>query len=289
MKTILVSLAAGALVLTGCSSAYRTAEMPDDVYYSYSPNRPAVEDRFGSRDEEYVSYWDDNDDRYLRMKVRNRRRWSQLDDLAYWNGGMNMSLSWGIGFNPWNNWNTWNAWNTPFGWNNWTTWSTWNTPWAWGWNGWGGVWNHPFAFNQFNSWNNPWCWSRPVVFVNKYPTRPVAYTPRPGFNRGGFNNTMFDRGNGNGNRTMSKPAYQQPGYGNGSLFRTIFSGSSNNASSNNSSWTRPARFFDGGSSSSGSMNSGGSSRTSGSSSSGSSGSSSSSSSGGGGRGGRGGN
>lgn len=275
MKTILFSLAAGALVLTGCSSAYRTAETPDDVYYSYGAARPAAEERYTERSDDYVSYWDDSDDRYLRMKVRDRDRWSQIDDLNYWYGFNNPMGGFNVGINTWN---------SPLGWNNWNTWNNW---------GWGNTWNNPFMWNSFyNNWNNPWCWNRPVMVINKYPTRPtVAYTPRPGFNRGGFNNTLFDRGNGNSNRTTGKPSYQQPGYGNSSLFRTIFSGGSNGSSgnSNNSSWARPARFFDGGSSSGGSMNSGGSSRTSGSSSSGSSGSSSSSSSGGGGRGGRGGN
>src|SRR5215218_4463703 len=68
-----------ALIFASCSTAYKSGQTPDDVYFS--PARPQAEyarvqendDRQYRGDEEY------RDDRYLRMKVRNRR-WSTLDD-----------------------------------------------------------------------------------------------------------------------------------------------------------------------------------------------------------------
>lgn len=179
---------------------------------------------------------------------------------------------WNNSFNP-----TFNS----FGWNNFA----WN---SFAWNSW----NNPFAFNSYyGNWNNPYCWNRPVVIVNKFPAGTTAAAPRPGFNRGGFSNSVFDRGNNNMNSNFGKTGQSQTGYGNRELFRTIFGSSSsggNGNSNSNSSWARPSRTFD--NSGSSNSSSSGSSRTSGSSSSSSgSSSSSSSSSSGGSRGGRGGN
>ncbi len=63
-------------IFSSCSSAYKTTRTPDDVYYS-----PGKETTGG----EYVDYVGSNDDRYLRMKVRNNNLWSTIDDYDYWN------------------------------------------------------------------------------------------------------------------------------------------------------------------------------------------------------------
>ena len=79
-----------AVIFSSCTAAYKSGQTPDDVYFS--PERPAAEyvrvekdDERKYRGDDYYTY---EDDRYLRMKIRNRDRWSYLDDyysdpLAY--------------------------------------------------------------------------------------------------------------------------------------------------------------------------------------------------------------
>ena len=81
MKSFLLSVTV-VLLMASCTTAYKSGQTPDDVYYS--PTRPQEEyvrvekeeDR-RYRGEDYYSY---EDDRYLLYKVRNRNRWSYLDD-----------------------------------------------------------------------------------------------------------------------------------------------------------------------------------------------------------------
>jgi hypothetical protein len=273
MKNIVALGLVASLGLVGCSSAFKTAGTPDDVYFSYGATKPAVEEKYKEEETSgYNSYFDNADDRYLRMKVQDRARWSTIDDVDYWYGYNNPNTMWNM------NWNM----GVGFG--------SFNNPWAWN-NAF--MWNNPWAFNNFyNSWNNPWCWNRPVVIVNKYPsgTSNSYIAPRPGLSRGAYTNSIFDRGNYNRTGNGKSAVPQSAGYGTRELFRSVFgSGSGSNGSSQG--YSRPARLFDNsGSSSGGSIfnsGGGGSSRTSG--SSGGSSSGGSSSGGGGGRGGRGGN
>ena len=79
MKNIIIPFVVLAVVMSGCSTAYKARSTPDDVYYSPAPAvKPGVEDRY----EDYASNSDDN---YLRMKVRNRYQWNGIDDYNYWN------------------------------------------------------------------------------------------------------------------------------------------------------------------------------------------------------------
>jgi hypothetical protein len=81
MKSLLLLLFS-VVLLTSCTTAYRSGQTPDDVYYS--PGREKAEyvkasdeDNRRTREEEYYSY---EDDRYLRYKIRNRSKWSYLED-----------------------------------------------------------------------------------------------------------------------------------------------------------------------------------------------------------------
>ncbi|MDB5232353.1 MAG: vitellogenin precursor [Chitinophagaceae bacterium] len=71
-------------ILSSCSSVYKSSQTPDDVYYSPAKAINAREDNSNSTKnyEEATAY--NSDDRYLRMKVRDRR-WSSIDDFDYWN------------------------------------------------------------------------------------------------------------------------------------------------------------------------------------------------------------
>ena len=99
------------IVFASCTSTYKSGQTPDDVYFS--PERPQDEyvqvnnndDRRYMSDEEY------RDDRYLRMKVRNRR-WSTLEDsYAY---GYNYYPSLSYGYNYWNAVPLWNYYYNPY-------------------------------------------------------------------------------------------------------------------------------------------------------------------------------
>src|SRR5688500_14618714 len=83
MKSLL-PFCAFIVLLSSCTTAYKTGQTPDDVYYS--PARAQDEYvRTENRQEQYNRQDRYNqpdqseDDRYLRMKVRNRRAWSDLD------------------------------------------------------------------------------------------------------------------------------------------------------------------------------------------------------------------
>jgi hypothetical protein len=80
-----------AIIFSSCSSAYKTAQTPDDLYYSPAKevtvrNESEKEKRKEIKKEEVIQEdtYTSLDDRYIRMKIANRR-WSTLDDYAYWN------------------------------------------------------------------------------------------------------------------------------------------------------------------------------------------------------------
>ena len=261
MRTNLFTILASGVLLASCSSAYRTGQTPDDVYYSHGSVAEAeVKKTTQPTDNAYQSYWGSADDDYLRMKVRNPNQWNAIDDLDYWygfNNRCNCNTNWNLGFN------SWNTWNNPWGWNSWNTGIGWNTNWY----------HNPW----YNNWNNPFAWSRPVVVVNKFPTGNYVPNSRP--NLGAYVRPTYERGVNTLFSYNGKPAVNQ---NNPSLFKSIFGTSTNNEGN---TWSRPARLFsDFGSGSSGSSSTGGSLRTS--SGGGGGGGSSSSSSGGGSRGGR---
>ena len=106
MKPQLLLLALTVAALSSCTTAYKTGQTPDDVYYSPLPQREEYvrvekeDDRQYRYDDEYY------DDRYLRMKVRNRYQWNDLNDWYYyerWGSGYN--YYWGSYYNPYNSWN----------------------------------------------------------------------------------------------------------------------------------------------------------------------------------------
>lgn len=284
MKKLIPPTLFAALLLAGCSSAYRTGQTPDDVYYSSSPAVPAVRaeattasENYAAGDEEYASYWGNSDDNYLRKKVQNGGKWNTIDDYDYWNG---YSYNNGLTFNPYMYNYNYSAFNTysPWGFNNFNNhwgFNRWgyNPMAAWGMNSfYGNGFGYGYGMGGFNNyWNNPGYY--PVVVVKN----PVYNNQgRPSLS--GYRNNNYDRGYGN-----KRPAAQQPSQQNG-LFRSVFGNNNGNSSSNssNSSYERPARTFNTTPSSSSSSPASSGSSNSGSSRSSGSGSSSS------GRGGRGG-
>ena len=115
MKSSILLLALATIAFSSCTTAYKTGQTPDDVYYS--PARPQDEyvrvDRDEDRGYRYDEYY--YDDRYLRMKVNNRTRWSELNDWYYF--GDRYSYSYynnNIWNNPWNPNTYWNNYYNPY-------------------------------------------------------------------------------------------------------------------------------------------------------------------------------
>lgn len=106
MKRQILLASLTALVLGSCTTAYKTGQTPDDVYYS--PQRE-VDDyvRVDNRRDGRYQYDDEYyDDRYLRMKVSDRYRWSELNDWYYFDRySYGYNYFYGSYYNPYNSWN----------------------------------------------------------------------------------------------------------------------------------------------------------------------------------------
>ena len=120
-------------LLASCTTAYKTGQTPDDVYYS--PQRPQDEyvrvekrddqryqnddnrrydDNRRSTRNDYYSEEDMAYERYLRMKVRNRRLWSSIDNDFY---SYNPYYRYNNSFyynSPWNAQHYWNYYYNPY-------------------------------------------------------------------------------------------------------------------------------------------------------------------------------
>ncbi len=109
MKTSILLLSLTIVVFSSCTTAYKSTQTPDDVYYS--PTRPLQDDK-QVRNQEDQYYTDDYySDRYLHMKVHDRMLWSSLDDwynfdrysFGYYNWNdfyYNPYVSWNYYYNP---------------------------------------------------------------------------------------------------------------------------------------------------------------------------------------------
>ncbi len=85
-KILLIALSAAAF--TSCSTAYKSGQTPDDVYYS--PVRVVDESRNDNRREEVRQPETTADDARIRMQIRNRR-WRDFDNDYDYNYSYNNS------------------------------------------------------------------------------------------------------------------------------------------------------------------------------------------------------
>ena len=103
--------------LISCASVYKTGQTPDDVYFS--PARPQAQyvrvDEQNDEQRRRDVTIDESEERYSRMRMRNRRQWSQFDDYyvdprAYYynpyfvNPYAMRYWGWGADRMYWNNW-----------------------------------------------------------------------------------------------------------------------------------------------------------------------------------------
>jgi len=115
MKQSFTLLVLTAAVFSSCTTAYKTGQTPDDVYYS--PVRHQDEYVQEERKEERPAQASEDyyEDRFLRMRIEDRYRWSALDDYyfnntyAYNSYGNYYSLN-----SPWNSYWAWNCHYNPY-------------------------------------------------------------------------------------------------------------------------------------------------------------------------------
>ena len=206
-----------------CTTAYKSAQTPDDVYYS--PARPQVSHdeyvKSNDRRDRYQYNEQSDDDRYLRMKVHNRRTWSDLDyyysDPYAFNYGNRYNTYYGAyASTPWNYYNSWNYYYNPYN-------SYYN--------------NYSPYYNRYGSkvvYGNP----RPPVYNHPRTFNLNVYNPPSQSNNShnrsnrvfGGDSRSFDYGTRNTNSYSS-------GNDAGRGLRNVFN---NNNSSNNSS-SQPSR------------------------------------------------
>ena len=226
-RNILPALAA-VLSLASCS-VYRQGQTPDDVYYSPVREQDSYvaanknNDRYNDRNDYY-----NPDDNYLRMRVRDRYRWSSFDDYSYMN---DWQYSGGY-YSPY--------YYSPYGY-------AYNNPY---------MMYSPFGFNaywnSYYSWNsfyNPYC---PGIIVVSPKTNPVAYNNVRNFRLNSYTNNTYSNTNGNRGVMLNSSRYgsSNPRYNNsnyrtnssnnssvGGSLRRVFSNSNNN---NNESYYNPS-------------------------------------------------
>ncbi len=87
MQTRILPIVLIAMTFGSCATAYKTGQTPDDVYYSPVSEVVIKNEKLDERRkvQRYEDYLQREDDRYIRMKVRDRLRWSSIDDYSYWN------------------------------------------------------------------------------------------------------------------------------------------------------------------------------------------------------------
>jgi len=234
MKRQILLLAITAAALSSCTTAYKTGQTPDDVYFS--PARP--QDEYVRVEEKEQPRYDENyyDDRYLRMKVHNRTQWNDLDDwYSYDRYGYRANYYYGTYYNPYTSWN---------------------------------YYHNPYCRNNVIAYHPGQTGHPGQISVAQNVPKPRT------FNLASYTNTNFNNANSNFKMNSYKPGTSRPVYNNrnsndgfSNTLKLIFSGGNSNNS--NSSYTPPSRSYSPSSSSS-SGSSGGSSGSSGSSGSGSS-------------------
>lgn len=104
--SILLLSVSSVLILASCSTAYKTGQTPDDLYYAERAydNYARTEER--SSDDYY-------EDRYLRMKVQNRTRWTELDDWYYADHRNRYKVYTGC-YDGWSPYTYWNSYYNPY-------------------------------------------------------------------------------------------------------------------------------------------------------------------------------
>jgi hypothetical protein len=213
MKRALLFSALSITLLSSCSTAFKSGQTPDDVYYS--PGRElaaAKEDESREKDQAvYEEYISSQDDRYLRMKVANRNRWTSIDDYDYWHDSR-------YDFSNYNNYATYMPFNACYGRN-------------------AGYLRNPYS--GYGNYNMPYH----TIIAYSSPKYVGGYTS--GSNISAYRNKNYSNTNYGYKDPKTGAFISTSNTSNfGNLLKRVFSsGSSSSGNSNPSSFDRPARTF----------------------------------------------
>ncbi|MET0637537.1 MAG: hypothetical protein ABWZ25_16010 [Chitinophagaceae bacterium] len=218
------------VTVSSCSTAYRTGQTPDDVYYS--PGK-AQDEYVKATKEDRAEEGDDPDDyetyaenRYLRMRVANRTQWSVLDDYyfysplsySYYGGAFALGYGWN---NPWSSYHMWNNFYNPYG----------------GYYG-GGYYGGGYYGGGYHGggYYGGGYYGGGLVTRYRTPSRPVSFNPSS------YTNGNRPRGNSNSGRSNGSNYYNGSRYNN-SNGNSYGGGSrpSNSGRNNNNSSYEPSR------------------------------------------------
>jgi len=218
MRFLNILPAIAAVVSLASCSVYRQGQTPDDVYYSpvraqesYVAADKKDNNRYNDRNDSYYN----PDDNYLRMRVRDRYRWSSFDDYYYMN-----DWQYGGGYSPY--------YYSPYGY-------AYANPY---------MMYSPFAFNAYwnsyynwNSFYNPYC---PGFIVVSPKTNPVAYNNVRNFRLNSYTNNTYSNTNGGRGMMINSSRYGSANgrYNNANSYR-----SNNSSSGNNNSGGSLKRIF----------------------------------------------
>lgn len=204
MRFLNILPAIAAVVSLASCSVYRQGQTPDDVYYSPVREQESYvaanknNDRYNDRNDSYYN----PDDNYLRMRVRDRYRWSSFDNYYYMN-----DWQYGGGYSPY--------FYSPYGY-------AFNNPY---------MMYSPFAFNAYwnsyynwNSFYNPYC---PGFIVVSPKTNPVAYNNVRNFRLNSYTNNTYSNTNGNRGVMLNSSRY---GSNNGRYNNSNYRNNSSNGS-----------------------------------------------------------
>jgi hypothetical protein len=226
MKSILPLLSL-AFVFGSCTTAYKTGQTPDDVYFS--PERPhdeyvrneKKEDRmYRNNDEAY------RDDRYLRMKVRDRRYSVLYDDYYSYNPYYYHYINGQLYYNsPWNDNSYWNYYYSP---------------------------GHSVILTCAP---RKQVYDRPRTFdLGVYNPQPVYSIPKAPRVYGTTSRTYGSGSNSSYGSSTNTDNYRGSGNNAGGFLRDVFGGGSSSGSSSTNSKSSSSGSSSSGSSSSGSSN-----------------------------------
>jgi len=289
LRLIAIGIVAFSFFGTSCTSLQQaTTVATDDLYYT--PNNKVVSaeklvaaekaENVMAPEEEYQEYQNYQDDRYLRLKVANRNRWSGIDDWGYWNDPRYNSAFYPSYFG----WNSWYAgyygssWYYPFGPSYSLGWGGYNPYMSWGFDDFGfgyggfgyggfgygmgfggfgyggfgyGGWNPYFAgyYNPYGGihYNNVGGYYGGAGFVNN--GRPYYQSPRVGqaspSSLNAYRNARgYNNENNSVNTTTGNTRYTSNPTLNsnfGNLMKRVITSNTNTNYAN--SYDRPARYF----------------------------------------------
>lgn len=238
MKKNVLPLMLMLALFASCSSAYKTTQTPDDVYYSPGKVQEYAKAETSDRDDrysrqqqqdDYDDYTSSSDDNYLRMKIQNRYQWNSLDDYDYWYSP-NYAYNNYYGFNSFNPY-SFNSWGLTYGY------SPFSSIQPYGWfnsfypsygYGYGyspysaGFYGHNYGYGYYG-------YTPTTVIVTS--SRNRARTSRPLL--GSYMNNNYNNSNSNNNRS-GRYVPANNGY-------TRYNNTNNAARFNNNNTTAPAR------------------------------------------------